>query len=546
MKKLFLALLLLTLWTCEAFIGPAEELPDWPLNTRWGDEAELTLSLGLHDPDYAHDASHFNNLHHPSSTTPPADASNSHHDQLDSSSAWGMREPDVGFYHSGYNLDGWSSMNVESSLANLPSYSCHPPASTEAHEVLDPGTSDSFSWGSVLDSANSNTPWQHHFNDPVSDVPSNPHQNPTHSAILQAPTHSPSTSSEPSDSFSWVSILDSVNTNTPWRQYFNDPVSDVPSNPHQHPTHSAMSQAPTHSPSTLLEPHIPTSSSSKSATSFGLPIPWFTKKFLREAGESPDAHHQPSIEKLRIHLQSLEEEQQVVLDDDAKIYGFCQAFHGIIVPRDPTRPAGMDYQQATYFIDNRNIWLDYWQKRTNIRLHDYVGQIKHITFIQTFSLFLCYIEVITLILPPMEMEALDVRCKWFVKLANAISNPWDRKPEEDQELNKLAQSFAFKKPTSPAHLSAILWKFVAAWARTYRPSMVITDPKQKPEKALKVARSVTSFINAIFASSIVELTRQCKAGKGLSGVLAPLALRGLRPPSEACFASRPSEARGLC
>jgi hypothetical protein len=43
--------------------------------------------------------------------------------------------------------------------------------------------------------------------------------------------------------------------------------------------------------------------------------------------------------------------------------------------------------------------------------------------------------------------------------------------------------------------------------------MVITDPKQKPEKALKVARSVTSFINAIFASSIVELTRQCKTGK---------------------------------
>jgi hypothetical protein len=76
--------------------------------------------------------------------------------------------------------------------------------------------------------------------------------------------------------------LNSVHNDTPG----HSPVSDAPCNSNHRPTGSKTWQAPTDSSSKfLLEPHIPTSSiSPENASSFGLPIPHFTKKFLKEAG----------------------------------------------------------------------------------------------------------------------------------------------------------------------------------------------------------------------------------------------------------------------
>jgi hypothetical protein len=123
--------------------------------------------------------------------------------------------------------------------------------------------------------------------------------------------------------------------------------------------------------------------------------------------------------------------------------------------------------------------LDYWKEKTNIKLYHYVDQIKDKLFKKVFPLFLFHIEVITLILPPMKMEGLDARFQWYVKLANAISNR--PKSQEDHQLQKLAESFPFTKPTTPQAVNATLWKFVAAWARKYRPRILLTVRKEKPK-----------------------------------------------------------------
>ncbi|PLW48321.1 hypothetical protein PCASD_02872 [Puccinia coronata f. sp. avenae] len=265
------------------------------------------------------DASHSNYPHdHPSSTNTPAytSSSNSHHDQLDSS-IWGMPEANLGSNHFGYNLHGWNPVNADASCSvNQPSYSVYHPGSTGAHGVLEPGISYSFSFDGVLQSANDNTPWHHQFE--------------------------------------------------------SNPVPNAPSNSYRRPTGSKKLKKPKVPLSSMLKPHGQSIlSSTEPATSFGLPIPWFTKKFLKKA------------------------------------------------------------------------------------------------------------EVITLILPPMKMEGLDARFQWYVKLANAISNR--PKSQEDHQLQKLAESFPFTKPTTPQAVNATLWKFVAAWARKYRPRILLTVRKEKPK-----------------------------------------------------------------
>jgi hypothetical protein len=121
-------------------------------------------------------------------------------------------------------------MNADlSSLVDLPFYSHHHPINTEAHQMLEAGLSDFSFWSTLLEIANENTPLQDHI-DP-------------------------------------------------------NPVSNVPFNSNHHSTHSLMGfNVPTYSPSAFLETHIPTSSSSETSASFGLPILWFNKKYLRAAG----------------------------------------------------------------------------------------------------------------------------------------------------------------------------------------------------------------------------------------------------------------------
>ncbi|PLW17006.1 hypothetical protein PCANC_05793 [Puccinia coronata f. sp. avenae] len=483
MKVLLALLLLNNTWACEALIGSKKELSNWPLNTAWGDEAELTRGLF---PDDLTDAGHFNNHpEHPSGTTSPAYASQSNHDQLDSS-VWEMPESNLGFNNFGYNLDGCKSFNLDASSGmNSPSHAYHHhPFGTETHRVLESGTSDPLFWTKVLESLDAHTPQQHHSN-LVPDVASNSKHHPTGLMELDAPID-----------------YDLFNS-------FEPHTLNVPSNFNHNPTESMKLEAPTDSPINPFQPRIPTSSSLAPATSFGLPIPVFTKKFFQEAGESNDKHDAHSIEKILIHLELREEESPVMMDDDTNLFRFCQHFPYIRTKKNPREKTekGMTYRQTKYFTTNRKIWLNYWKAKTNIDLDGYVKQIDLPSFRKIFPLFLFHIEVITMILPPMKMEGLDARCQWYVKFVNAINKLPDA--QEEPELYQQVHSFSPKNPRSSNHHSAALWKLVPAWAKTYRPSIII---RETPGKPLQVPPGTTSFINAIFAGSITKLTQKCQSG----------------------------------
>jgi hypothetical protein len=205
-----------------------------------------------------------------------------------------MPEANLGSNHFGYNLHGWNPVNADASCSvNQPSYSVYHPGSTGAHGVLEPGISYSFSFDGVLQSANDNTPWHHQFE--------------------------------------------------------SNPVPNAPSNSYRRPTGSKKLKKPKVPLSSMLKPHGQSIlSSTEPATSFGLPIPWFTKKFLKKAGESSELHHENSIEKLQTHLKSLGEEQPVVLNDDTNFYKFCEGFH-LIKPTQGQNKAGMTYHQTASF-----------------------------------------------------------------------------------------------------------------------------------------------------------------------------------------------------
>ncbi|PLW30449.1 hypothetical protein PCANC_21186 [Puccinia coronata f. sp. avenae] len=271
----FLPLLLLgTIWTCKAF-GPEKYLSQWPqeaaeLENHSWEEGSQFTHAQYHD-DFNY-ASQFSNPHHASSTTTPYPFNS--YDQVDSSS-WEI-PGNLGFNQYGHNTpaDHWYLTQADaSSWANLPSDSY--PIATEAHGAPEHETSAPTVWQKLLASANGHD-WQSHL-DPVSNVPESNHD-PTGSMILEAPAHYSSNS---------------------------------------------------------LELHTPASASSLGpATSFGLPIEWFTKDFLQEVAQPTEASELNqdtapgatkgateganigSYYKLESHMRSFEGGLAVVLRDD--------------------------------------------------------------------------------------------------------------------------------------------------------------------------------------------------------------------------------------
>jgi hypothetical protein len=271
----------------------------------------------------------------------------------------------------------------------------------------------------------------------------------------------------------------------------------------------------------LLGPRIPISGASTPATSFGLPIWAFTKQFVREADQLNDGHDARSIEKRLNYFVSYGEEQPLVIDDNSEFYKFCSTFHLIPTPiasQNENVKWGLSYEQTRWLINHSIVWFNYWEKKTKINLKHYFNEIKLAAFRDVFPLFLFYIEIITMILTWKQMEGLHVRCQWFIKFANTITNlhnaESELEPQEDLELYKLAQAFSFTEPPrSSKNIRAALWKFVAAWARTYRPRIF---PKKSDKKTLEtdeksllsMSMSARSLINSIFAGSIYKLTQQ--------------------------------------
>jgi hypothetical protein len=262
-----------------------------------------------------------------------------------------------------------------------------------------------------------------------------------------------------------------------------------------------ISEASTDLTSSSLEPHIPPTGLSKRGTSFGLPIFWFTRQDLPEAGKTTQ-HPQTSLFQFQLFLASLGEEEPVVVDDDAKLYELCQSYDSIAAPTEEN--ISRVCERTGYFINNRRIWLRYWEAHTGIKLDVYLKNIKYEAFKGIFPLFLFYIEAITMILPKIKMEDLKDRCKWFVQFGNRRQNA--SRPQGDADFNEIAMILSQKHTYSYEPLILILWTFITAWARQYRPRMFPPRAGNRSQITAPLAR----FFNAIFAKSIVKLTEECK------------------------------------
>ncbi|PLW22615.1 hypothetical protein PCASD_12228 [Puccinia coronata f. sp. avenae] len=214
--------------------------------------------------------------------------------------------------------------------------------------------------------------------------PSFPYHHPVGPEIHGFPVH------EDSESSFWKNILESDKAGTAWQHLLSS----------------------TDLTSSSLEPHIPPTGLSKRGTSFGLPIFWFTRQDLPEAGKTTQ-HPQSSLFQFQLFLASLGEEEPVVVDDDAKLYELCQSYDSIAAPTEEN--ISRVCERTGYFINNRRIWLRYWEAHTGIKLDVYLKNIKYEAFKGIFPLFLFYIEAITMILPKIKMEDLKDRCKWFAK-----------------------------------------------------------------------------------------------------------------------------------
>ncbi|PLW09264.1 hypothetical protein PCANC_01527 [Puccinia coronata f. sp. avenae] len=268
-----------------------------------------------------------------------------------------------------------------------------------------------------------------------------------------------------------------------------------------------MREAPTYSFPTSLKPHLPSSSSSSEfVPGFGLPINFFTKNFFKEAAHSKGIH-QGLLDKILTHFGSpthfgsLKEDEEVKIGHDSQLWEASKSFRSI---KSNIKDTGkLTAQSATYFIKSSATRMDYWKKRTQIRLDDYVRMIESSGFKDIFPLYLFYIEFLTMILPKKPMEELDARCKFFVDLANAAVRLPVR--VRDAELSEIAHSLSRKAPKEQAKRSTIAWAFVFAWAKKYRPEIFITEMKQaKPQ----LPTNVTSFINALVSCTVKELTEQ--------------------------------------
>ncbi|PLW41506.1 hypothetical protein PCANC_13105 [Puccinia coronata f. sp. avenae] len=246
------------------------------------------------------------------------------------------------------------------------------------------------------------------------------------------------------------------------------------------------------------------SSDSEPDQSFGLPIFCLCKNFLKETGALIE-HDSTSEAVSESPFDSLGEGQAMVVKQDTEFWSFCSSFRSIVKPQPETGPSSLA-ERMGYFIDNRNIWLKFWGKRTGIDLQQYVDQIKFKPMKQTFPLFLFYIEVITMILPKIKMEGLEARCEWYIELANKMYKPPDRKREP--MLYAQVQFLARMDTRSNKRLAALPKAFVSAWAKKYRPG-ILANPDARSRNEFELPLGITVFLNLLFTHSIFQLTKEC-------------------------------------
>jgi hypothetical protein len=474
---MFLTLLLLITSLHHNAFGSENHLPQWSQ-----DAAELENYLWEESSHFTHAQHHQNDLNydtqfdispHDTFSTITPYPFNPTYNQLDSS-AWGT-PGNLGFDQYAHNTPAAPSWDfithtgMSSSSANLPPHSYHHPVVTEAYGVPEHGISPPTVWQEPLASANGHD-WRYHL-DPVSNVVPNSNHDPTGSMIVEAlKDYSPNSLAPPTLAFS------------------------------------------------LSEP----------ATSFGLPIEWFTREFFREARISTEAAElaEPATkggmkrapkrmaqgstqgapgnyDKLESHLRDLEAGQPVVIHDDTKLHDWSRSYFTRKIDTDDL--SAVRGRRTRYFFEHREIWLDFWEAQTGIDLKSYVDQIQIEPYKLIFPLFLFYIEIITLILPRTKMEGLENRCQWFVNVANSVPKHRLLDPQKDSEI---AQILFRKKADSNIDRNVVTWIILFAWIKQYRPQIL---PQEAFEPPFRMTVSIKSLWNTLFMCSVVKLTEECNA-----------------------------------
>ncbi|PLW30243.1 hypothetical protein PCANC_25209 [Puccinia coronata f. sp. avenae] len=328
------------------------------------------------------------------------------------------------------------------------------------------------------------TSWTCQALDSLSDLsewPQNYHRAEEGASSYTSHSHDQIPEHESLDFSGWQKIWDSADDGTAnWQQHLG-PVSTLPSD---------------------SQPNIPISGSLREpAQSFGLPILWLTKKFFKKTGALIE-HHSTFRAGPKPPLGSLEVGQAMVVNDDAEFWKFCGSFRSIV----KGGSSGLS-ERTRYFINNRHIWIKFWERQTGINLQKYVDQITFEPMKQTFPLFLFHIEVITMVLPKMKMEGLHARCDWYVQLANAMYKP--QNPDKDPTMHALVQSLSRRRTEAFRSLAGLTKTFVSAWANRYRPRIFATE-KARSRDEFKLPLTIGIFLNTIFTSSIVQFTHECQ------------------------------------
>jgi hypothetical protein len=239
--------------------------------------------------------------------------------------------------------------------------------------------------------------------------------------------------------------------------------------------------------------------------SFGLPISSLTKNLFKEAGVLIE-HHSTARVKPPTPLELLGEGEGMVAEDDDDFWRFCVSFRSIVSSPARQGPSGL-HERTRYFINNRHIWLKFWEGRTGINLQQYVDKITYKPMKETFPLFLFHVEVITMVLPEMKMEGLRARCEWYVEVANAMFKSID--PDKQPTLHALAEHFRVKPAASDQNLAALPKSFVLAWANKYRPRIFAGYNAGSLDK-FNLPLPVNIFLNSLFTHTIVQLTDECR------------------------------------
>ncbi|PLW55247.1 hypothetical protein PCANC_03265 [Puccinia coronata f. sp. avenae] len=248
-----------------------------------------------------------------------------------------------------------------------------------------------------------------------------------------------------------------------------------------------------------------------------LPIPWFTKKFFKEAGGMMQDSATYLLNTIQMRLDRFPEERPVVLKDDTSFYQLCLNFHSVPIIKTSRENQHWEVMQETgVFIRDIPTWFRYWKTQTNIDLDTtYRQQIKSHDFQRIFPLFLVYIEMITMILPKRsetEMEVdVEARCQWFVQAANADHNLADL--QQDPALRELGEYFSRLEDPRYTYetINERVWEFIVVWARKFRPSILAQGMTGTKGGRFEMATPVKGFIDAVFATTIASLTHECVA-----------------------------------